>query len=154
MPSGDPLNCGQMGSLNPLKNTTSLFTTVIQLQIIVTTDIMITPKLSKLKLCADYRGCTLFNDCSKMWLAVALWIIDSSACTQILERTMWIKYYHTIWVYIVHIINPSPLDKMAVFSKTIFSHSFSWMKSFVLWLKFHWSFCTRVQLTITRHWFR
>ena len=39
------------------------------------------------------------------------------------------------------------LDKMAAFSQTIFSDAFSWMKSFVFWLKFHWSLFLRVQLT-------
>ena len=33
-----------------------------------------------------------------------------------------------------------PLDKMAAILQTIFSDYFqSWMKSFVFWLKFHWS---------------
>ena len=32
-----------------------------------------------------------------------------------------------------------PLDKMAAISQTTFSNAFSWMKSFVFWLKFHWS---------------
>ena len=46
------------------------------------------------------------------------------------------------------------LDKMAAVSQTIFSDGFSWMKSSVFWLKFHWSLFPRVQLTITQHWFR
>ena len=29
-----------------------------------------------------------------------------------------------------------------------------WIKSFVSWLKFHWSLFLRVKLTITQHWFR
>ena len=44
-----------------------------------------------------------------------------------------------------------PLDKMAAISQTIFSGAFSWMKSFVFWLKFHWNL---FQLTISQHWFR
>ena len=47
-----------------------------------------------------------------------------------------------------------PLDKMAAISQRIFSDAFLWMKSFVFWLKFHWSFFLRVQLTIFLHWFR
>ena len=39
-----------------------------------------------------------------------------------------------------------PLDKMAAVSQTIFSDAWSWMKSFVFWLKFHWSLFLRVQL--------
>ena len=31
-----------------------------------------------------------------------------------------------------------PLDKMAAISQMIFSDTFSWMKSFVFWLKCHW----------------
>ena len=47
-----------------------------------------------------------------------------------------------------------PLDKMAAISQTIFAGAFSRMKSFVFWLKFHWSLFLRVQFTITQHWFR
>ena len=50
--------------------------------------------------------------------------------------------------------NSYPLDKMAVISQTIFSSAFSWMKSFVLWLRFHLSLFSGVQLTITQRWFR
>ena len=39
------------------------------------------------------------------------------------------------WCVLTHL----PLDKMAAISQTIFSDAFSWMTSFVLWLKFHWS---------------
>ena len=42
------------------------------------------------------------------------------------------------------VINSSCLDKMAAISQTIFSDAFSWMKSFVFWLKFHWSLFLRV----------
>ena len=38
---------------------------------------------------------------------------------------------------------------MAAISQTIFSDTFSWMKCFVCWFKFHWSLFLRVQLTIT-----
>ena len=41
-----------------------------------------------------------------------------------------------------------PLYKMAAISQTTFSDAFSWMKSFVFWLRFHWSLFLRVQLTI------
>ena len=47
-----------------------------------------------------------------------------------------------------------PLDKMAAILRTIFSSAFSWMKSLVFLLKFHWSLFLRVQLIITQHWFR
>ena len=37
---------------------------------------------------------------------------------------------------------------MSAFSQTIYSDVFSWMKSFVFWLKFYWSLFLRVQLTV------
>ena len=46
------------------------------------------------------------------------------------------------------------LDEMDAHSQTIFSDAFWWMKSFIFWLKLHWSLFVRVQMTITRHWFR
>ena len=42
---------------------------------------------------------------------------------------------------------------MAAISQTMFSDAFSWMKSFILWLKFHWSLFLRVQLTINQRGF-
>ena len=42
-------------------------------------------------------------------------------------------------------------NKMAHIWLTTFSKAFSWKKLFVFWLKFHWSFVTRVQLTIIQH---
>ena len=47
-----------------------------------------------------------------------------------------------------------PLGKMAAISHTIFSNAFSWMKSFIFCLKFHWSLFLRAQLTIFHQWFR
>ena len=47
-------------------------------------------------------------------------------------------------------VSSSPLDKIAAISQTIFWEAFSWMKSLVFWLKFHWS----LLLTITHYWFR
>ena len=41
-------------------------------------------------------------------------------------------------------VNSSPVDKMAAISQTIFSDVFSWVKSFVFWLKFNWSLFLRV----------
>ena len=45
-----------------------------------------------------------------------------------------------------------PHDKMAAISQMMFSDAFSWMKSFVFCLKFHWSLFLRVQVTIPQHW--
>ena len=47
-----------------------------------------------------------------------------------------------------------PLNKMAAISQTIFSYAFSWIKSFVFWLKCHWILFLRVQLTLFQHWLR
>ena len=44
-----------------------------------------------------------------------------------------------------------PLDKTAAISQAIFSNAFSWMKSFVSWLKFHWNLFLKVWLTISQH---
>ena len=52
--------------------------------------------------------------------------------------------------YLTHL----PLDKMTAISQTIFEVAFPWMKSFVFWLKFRWSWFLRVQLATTQHWFR
>ena len=43
------------------------------------------------------------------------------------------------------------LDKIAAISQTMFWDAFSWMKSFVFRLKFHWSLFLRGQLTKTQH---
>ena len=46
-----------------------------------------------------------------------------------------------------------PLDKIAAISQTFLS-TFSWMKKFEFWLKFHWNLFLKVQITIAQHWFR
>ena len=43
---------------------------------------------------------------------------------------------------------------MTAISQTILSNAFSWMKILKFRLKFHWSLFPRVQLTISKHWFR
>ena len=50
--------------------------------------------------------------------------------------------------------NWSPPGQNGHHPADIISDAFSWMKSFVLWLKFHWSLFLTVQLTITQYWFR
>ena len=44
---------------------------------------------------------------------------------------------------------PPPPDKIEIagIPQTVFSDAFSWMKSFIVWLKFQWSVFLRVQLT-------
>ena len=55
---------------------------------------------------------------------------------------------------IPHDLTYFPQDKMAAISQTVSSVAFSWMKSFVFWLKFHWRLFLRVQWTINQRWFR
>ena len=45
-------------------------------------------------------------------------------------------------------------DKMDTISHTTLWNAFSWMKMLKFWLKFHWSFFIKAQLTIFQHWFR
>ena len=61
-----------------------------------------------------------------------------------------------IWSFCISLneLTHLPLDKMAAISQTIFSDAFWWIKSFIFWLKFHWSLLLRVQLTITQDGFR
>ena len=64
-------------------------------------------------------------------------------------------YSHTLFPHSqLRPLTHLPLDKMSAISQTIFSDAFSWIKSFVFWLKFHWSLFLRVQLTISQYWFR
>ena len=51
-------------------------------------------------------------------------------------------------------VSVSRRDEMTAISPTIYSDAFSWTKSFVIWLKLHWSLSLRVWLTTTEHWFR
>ena len=57
-------------------------------------------------------------------------------------------YYEVSWV------NSSPPGQNGCHFTDDIWDAFSWMKNFASWLKFHWSFLLRVQLTITQHWFR
>ena len=59
---------------------------------------------------------------------------------------------YSVWVagQLTHL----PMQKMIAISQTTFSNAFSWMKSFVFCLKFHWSLYLRVQLTVRQCWFR
>ena len=59
-----------------------------------------------------------------------------------------------IMIILSHRLTHLPPDKMAANSQTIFSDAFSWMKSSVFSLKFHWSLLLRVQLILFQHRFR
>ena len=62
--------------------------------------------------------------------------------------------FNFIWFHIVAILYTVHVDNLAAILQTIFSDAFLWMKSFVFWLKFHWSLFLNVQLTINHHWLR
>ena len=64
------------------------------------------------------------------------------------------EYYSLHAMETICALNQLPLDLMAANSQTIFSDAFSWTKSFIFLLKFHWSLFLRVQLIITQHCFR
>ena len=72
-----------------------------------------------------------------------------SECHKIGHFSKWQRYKTTH-----NIVPHSPPDKMAAISQTTFLSAFSWMKFSAFWLKFQWSLFLRVQLTITRYWFR
>ena len=53
-------------------------------------------------------------------------------------------FYSHRWTNSASGFKSSGPGKMATISQTIFSNVFSWMKSYVFWLKFHWSLFLRV----------
>ena len=61
------------------------------------------------------------------------------------------NYLKHVWICIT-LLTHWGWDNMATIFQTIFSIAFSWMKMYVLQLKFHWSLFLRVQLTIFQHW--
>ena len=99
------------------------------------------------------------------WLPASHQFVDTKA-KQSNEHSSWQanylhKLFHKYFIIITvmshehhDLLTHFPLDKMAAISQTIFSDTFSWMKSFVFWLKFHWSFFLMLQLTMAQHWFR
>ena len=44
-------------------------------------------------------------------------------------------------------------DKMAAIFQMTFLNTFSWMKMYDFWSRFHWNLFLRVKLTIFQHWF-
>ena len=56
-------------------------------------------------------------------------------------RELFTSRHSLVWVQWEH-YHP-PLRKMTAISWTIFSGAFSWMKSFVFWITFHWSLFPR-----------
>ena len=63
----------------------------------------------------------------------------------------WRHWRLSIWQFSTLTLTHLPLDKMAAILQTTVSNTFSWMKKFDFWLKFHLSLFLWVQLTITQH---
>ena len=97
-------------------------------------------------------------------LTIRAIIVKAVCCSD--HSLIWMLSHHRLqsFMYLVHIwyiplaipqtLTHQPLDKMATISQTTFSNTFSWMKKFEFWLKFHWRLFLRDQLTITQHWSR
>ena len=62
--------------------------------------------------------------------------------------------FSTVCGQVISFINSSSPGQNGRFSQMLYSDAFSWMESFISWLKFHWSLFRRVQLTMTQLWFR
>ena len=61
---------------------------------------------------------------------------------------------HTCIYYKCEFYFISPWTKWSPFRRRHFSNAFYWMKILESRFNFHWNLFLRVQLTITRHWFR
>ena len=99
------------------------------------------------------------NVLSELWVLMAWCFSIRASVAMVLtthpcvSRCLRVNNYIPPKLWCKYLTHP-PLDKMAAISQTIFSDAFSWIKSFVFWLKFHWSLFLRVQLKVTQHWFR
>ena len=74
-------------------------------------------------------------------------------------NVLYIPLYHVNVIispcpYPIHALTHWGRGKMAAIFQTTFSTSFSWLKMYEFWLRFHWKLFPRVQLTIFHHWFR
>ena len=66
-------------------------------------------------------------------ISASLWSTGNSENTISYDNTLEFSQNFRLGLsFLTHL----PLDKMAVFSQTIFSYVFSWMKTFAFWLKF------------------
>ena len=104
------------------------------------------------KSCAQFQ--MFIIQCSRMELIVLIWFMlgeyfdhstDLEIChdrCQMILGTIGI-YNHVTWHVAIFVcimgLTYLPLDKMAAISQMIFSYAFSWMQSFVFWLKFNWT---------------
>ena len=82
-------------------------------------------------------------------VSLRIWqVSQKQCCGDACQISEWFDYDESAipWMLLTHLL----LDKMAAIRQT----TFSWMKNFNFWLKYHWSLFLRVQLTIGQHWFR
>ena len=77
-----------------------------------------------------------------------------SSSMQIARRYSLYLIYHTETRTPICILANWGWDEIDAILQTTFSNAFSRMKSFIFWLKFHWSLFLGAQFTITQHWFR
>ena len=82
---------------------------------------------------------------SKPMRASSLYIYASPGLEEVMVACPW-----CMWFVVTNVTHWGR-DKMAAISQTIFWYALPWMKSFVFWLKFHWSLFWRVQFTTTHH---
>ena len=77
--------------------------------------------------------------------------LQISSCQLLVVKLNW-KCLLWKTKFFIEALTYLPLYKMAAISQMIFSSAFSWMKTFVFWLKFPWSLFLGVQMTITQCW--
>ena len=80
--------------------------------------------------------------------------IHSLTLEQLVFFSQNVIYFSDIMFSTVYGLTHWGRDKMAAISQTTLSNAFSWMRMLEFWLKFHWSKCLGVHLTIFQHWFR
>ena len=95
----------------------------------------------------SYREDWYQNTCICSIDVLAIWILNNKAMN---VNTNMTKVESRTRTGLSHdLLTHLPLNKMAAISQTMFSDAFSWMNSFIFWLKFHWSLFLRFQLTIS-----
>ena len=117
-------------------------------------------------------GCTIVMSYIEINKAVSQWLLTFNLCVSVtwpLTCAFHIPCTHTPEIIDMHrgmcdngnkvIICFSfeahhPINKRATILQKISSDAFSWVRSRVLWSKFHWSLFLRVQVKISEYWFR
>ena len=83
---------------------------------------------------------SVFSEIAQQWCK---WNVDHTSNSQqtLQALPLWVNY-GAYSGEIDHVLTHLPLDKMATILKRTFSNTFSWMKSFVFWFKFHFKLCS------------